>query len=311
MKPLAHFFVVASALATGVVSSCAKSALVVAAPVSHGEVTLTYLGVAGWQIASEGHVVLIDPYVSRLSAEAIDGATVVPDDAAIAAHTPAHADAILVSHSHFDHVLDVPSIAKRSGAQIIGSQSTANLARAAGVPTDQIITVKGGEDFQFDGFSVRAIASLHSALDDKHSFGGASLIDANVKLPMAADGYLEGGTFAYLVRIGGKQILVLGTANFIERELEGIHPDVAIVATGLRDEIYDYSCRLMHVLGDPPLVIANHFDAWKQPYGDKQMAIGADSLADLQEFPSEIHSCSPTPRVEIPQHGRAIALPLR
>ena len=309
MKPLVHSFVLVGALAIGAVSSCAKSALVAAAPAVHPQVTLTYLGVAGWKIESEGHVVLVDPYVSRLSPAMIDGATVAPDDAAIAKYTPTHADVILVSHSHFDHVLDVPAIANRSAAQIIGSESTANLARASSVAAAQIITVKGGEDFQFDGFSVRAIPSLHSALDDKHTFSGSSLIDANVKLPMAASGYLEGGTFAYLVRIGGKQILILGTANFIERELDGIHPDVAIVATGLRDELYDYSCRLMRVLGNPPLVIANHFDAWKEPYGDKQMAISADALADLNEFPSEIHTCSPKTRVEIPQHGQPIVLP--
>ena len=78
-------------------------------------------------------------------------------------------------------------------------------------------------------------------------------------LPMPQSGYKAGGTFAYLIRIAGREVLVLSTANFIEAELAGVHPDIAIIAPGLREQIRDYSCRLIHVLGDPPIVLATHF----------------------------------------------------
>ena len=39
---------------------------------------------------------------------------------------------ILVGHSHFDHLGDVPWIAKRTGARIAGSRTTALLSRAYG-----------------------------------------------------------------------------------------------------------------------------------------------------------------------------------
>ena len=94
--------------------------------------------------------------------------------------------------------------------------------------------MRGGEDYQFDGWSVRVLPSLHSALDGKHTVGGA--LAGPPALPMGFADYAEGGTFAYLVRLGGHQILLLSTANFIERELAGLRPDVAIVATGLRAE---------------------------------------------------------------------------
>jgi hypothetical protein len=67
---------------------------------------------------------------------------------------------------------------------------------------------------------------------------------------------LQGGTLAYLVRIGGQRIMVFGGMNYIERELVGLQPDVALVsAAGSRKEIYDYTERPMRVLGNPPLVI--------------------------------------------------------
>lgn len=33
---------------------------------------------------------------------------------------------------------------------------------------------------------------------------------------------IEGGTLAYLIRIGGRQILAFGSMNYIEREIDGL-----------------------------------------------------------------------------------------
>jgi L-ascorbate metabolism protein UlaG (beta-lactamase superfamily) len=276
---------------------------------ARGEITLTYLGVAGWQISDGTHVILVDPYFTRPAADLPDGAPLVPDAAAIAAHAPARADLILVGHSHFDHALDVAEVAKRSGAQVLGTVSTARLARAGGVPDDRIIPVKGGEDFQFDGFSVRVIPSLHSALGDKHVFGGTTEIPADVKLPMPLAGYAEGGTLAYLVRLGGHEILVVGTANYIERELDGLRPDVAIVAIGLRDEITDYTCRLLRLVGKPPLVIATHFDNLALPPNGALAGLDPEGRAAVESFTAEVRACAPESRAVIPEHFQPIGAP--
>ena len=268
---------------------------------------LTYLGVAGWQLSDGEHVLLVDPYFSRPKLTGDE--PLVPDGAAITARAPARADLVMVGHSHFDHALDVPLVALHTGAEVLGSESTANLARASGVPAERVITVRGGEDFAFSGFSVRVLPSLHSALEHKHAPGAPSVIPANMTLPLRASEYLEGGTLAYLVRLGGKRILILSTANFIERELEGLDPDVAIVATGLREEIYDYECRLMHVLDAPPLVLTNHFDAWREPYVPRSRAqLDQQTRADLDRFEREIRRCAPGTRVVVPTHGEAITL---
>jgi L-ascorbate metabolism protein UlaG (beta-lactamase superfamily) len=254
-------------------------------------IALTYLGVAGWQIEAGGKLLLADPYLSR---PADPSAPLVPDDAAIAAHAPARADLVLVGHSHYDHLLDAPTIALRTGAQLLGSVSTTRVGRASGLADDHLITVAGGEDFEMDGYSIRAIRSLHSALGNKHIFGG--VIDPAPHLPMPAAGYEEGGTLAYLVRIAGREILVLDTANFIERELAGLSPDIAIIAPGLREHVHDYTCRLLHAIGDPPIVVATHFDDWIGP------AVDAPPSPDLVKFADEIHRCAPATRLIIPRH---------
>ncbi|HEX6244952.1 MAG TPA: MBL fold metallo-hydrolase [Polyangiales bacterium] len=279
-------------MAALLLSACTPSAATkLAAPTrARAELRLTYLGVAGYQLESGAIRILADPYFSR---PAPGGAVVVPDLAAIALHAPSRADLILVGHSHADHLLDVPSVALATQAQVMGSLSTARVARASGVPDDRIITVKGGEDYAFDGYSVRAIPSLHSALDHKHTFGAE--IPADVTLPMPSSGYAEGGTLAYLIRLGGHEVLFLSTANFIEHELNGMRPDVAIVAPGLRHEVHDYTCRLMRSLGEPPLVYANHFDDLHAP------AENQEPPADVKAFADEVRACSPRTQVVIPR----------
>lgn len=254
-------------------------------------IALTYLGVAGWRLDAGAITVLADPYLSR---PVLDG-PISPDPVEIARHAPPRADAIVIGHSHVDHLLDAPEVALRTGAQLIGSISTARYARASGLPDAQIVPVRGGEDYAFDGFSVRVIPSLHSALDDKHFEQGGE-IASDARPPLTFDQFADGGTFAYLVRVGGHEVLFLSTANFIERELAGVHPDIAVVATGLREEIHDYACRLMKALDFPEVVLANHFDAWREaPVDDPPDE-------DLRAFEAEINRCSPGTRVIIPRH---------
>lgn len=264
-----------------------------------GPLALTYLGVAGWQIDAGPVTVLVDPYYSRPDLTGL----IAPDPAAIAKRAPKRADLIVVGHSHVDHLLDAPGVALATGAQILGSVSTARVARASGVPDNRIITVKGGEDLAMGAYSVRAIPSLHSALDDKHYFG-KEIPDAP-KLPMSFDDYQEGGTFIYLLRLAGRQVLVVSTANFIERELEGLRPDILIVGTGLRQEIHDYTCRLLRVLGKPPLVYASHFDSWREA----PKPIDDETAADLKAFADEARACAPSSRVIVPKHFERMEIP--
>jgi hypothetical protein len=115
----------------------------------------------------------------------------------------------------------------------------------------------------------------------------------------------EGGTLAYLIRFHGHQILVFGGMNFIERELEGLEPDVVLVgAASSRKEIYDYSGRLMRSLHFPPLVLPTHWDNFLLPYGVSQQS----SMDALQSFIQEITAASPKSKVVVPKYFETISL---
>jgi L-ascorbate metabolism protein UlaG (beta-lactamase superfamily) len=283
-------------------------------------VTLTYLGTAGWEITDGTTVVLIDPYFSRIPlvtdrsilgrAEGADrrpvdqNTIVISDTVAVDAHVR-RADFILLHHAHVDHILDAPYIARKTGATVIGNESSTNLMRGAGIPAGQLITVRGGEDYAFGGVSIRVIPSVHSALFQKHYYQGGT-IPSTIRPPFKLGDLIEGGSLAFLIRLGGHQILTFGSMNYIEREMQGLRPDIVLVGAGdSRAEIYDYIGRLMRALGFPPVVLPTHWDNYFAPFDAPQDT----SLARLQGFVREVHVVSPKARVIIPQYFKPIVIP--
>jgi L-ascorbate metabolism protein UlaG (beta-lactamase superfamily) len=271
-----------------------------ASPAQADAVSLTYLGVAGWKLESGSHALLFDPYFTRVDPDALpESAPIAPDAAAIARWAPRHADVILVSHSHYDHLMDVPAIAQATGAIVVGTEGTVRIAKAAGLPDRQTAAVRGGEALTGETlagspFEVRPISALHSLIGIP-----SAPVPPAVSLPMPARAWAEGGTLQYLVTVAGHRVLFLGTANFIEGQLAGVHPDVAVVAIGLRDKIPDYTCRLMRAIGQPPLVLPNHFDDHRAPLGDRP-SLTDDVREEIGHFADEVHACSPATRVVVP-----------
>jgi L-ascorbate metabolism protein UlaG (beta-lactamase superfamily) len=150
------------------------------------------------------------------------------------------------------------------------------------------------------------IPSIHSALFNKHYFNSrlAGSAPPGLKAPLKAGDFVEGQNMAFLIRLAGHQILVMGSMNYIEREMEGLQPDIALVgANNERLEIYDYTHRLMRALGHPPLVIPTHWDGYGYaPLREK-------SLAAANQFADEVRAASPKTRVIIPEHFTRITVP--
>ena len=222
-----------------------------------GSLEMTYFGAAGWRISDGSVVVLIDPWPSRLKYGGgghpdddrpdFDRTDLAWSDTTLIDELIPEADYILVHHGHFDHLGDVPYIAGKTGAKVIGTETTIMILRAYGIPESQLYAVGGGEDYDFGDFSVRVVPAIHSALNERHYFDSRRY-DRTTQLqaPLRIEQFIEGGSLSFFARFDSHTVLTMGSMNFIEREYEGLEPDILLAGiNGSRLGLYDYDRRLL------------------------------------------------------------------
>ena len=72
---------------------------------------------------------------------------------------------MLCGHSHFDHLLDAPRIARVTGAQLIGSKTTCAYGRAEGLPREKLVVIGAvAQNVQVGEFEVTFFPSLHGRI---------------------------------------------------------------------------------------------------------------------------------------------------
>lgn len=255
-----------------------------AAPVAKGtsRMTLRWWGNNGWEVrvpSADGKTaktILIDPWLTRFKTGTYTPAGADPktplsvNRALIDGYLDRgelRADHILVTHGHYDHLTDVPYLARRTGATVFGSETHLSLMAALGAPEDQLAIAGGGEDLTFDGYSIRIMRSLHSATGERARvpFPGSRPLSRRDR-PRVIEDLYEGGTLAYQVTGGGASVLDFGGSNYIESELAGLRPDVVLVPAG-GAKVTQYVPRLLRTLGNPRYVAATHWDDFDLPLG--------------------------------------------
>lgn len=161
-----------------------------------GNVTERFFGTTTLAFSDGKNAIMIDALLTRPGMGEVLLGKVASDPALVGSILTrarlGKIDLLLVTHTHYDHALDVASVATWTGATIVGSPSTREVALGGGVPDARIRTIKGGERFTAGDFTVTAIRSVHS-LGDRVP----GEVTAPLKPPAEAKDYKEGGTFAY------------------------------------------------------------------------------------------------------------------
>ena len=259
----------------------------------HKGLRLTWFGTNGWKLefraGDADRTVLVDPFFARFRTGFLenrfdpDTPLQPADPALIERHIPAAVDHILVGHGHWDHLADIPAIHRRTKGMVIGSETHRHLLRAFGLPEASLVIVEGGEVMAFDGYSIEVFAGLHSmGATKKFALPGHLLADPPP--PRVVGDMPEGDSLCYLLTIDdGPSVFLMSTANFVERNLSGIRPDVALIAGLFRNQIRDYTERLLRTLHYPPVLLPTHWDNFERPYED-----GAHDLRDILGEPGAL-----------------------
>ena len=118
---------------------------------------ITYLGHASLSIEAHGKVIIVDPHItSNDLAKNID-------------IDKLEADYILITHAHFDHISDVETIAKRTGAIIISNYEIVMYYQNKGFKGHPM---NHGGSWQFEFGSIHMVNAIHTSSFQDGSYGG-------------------------------------------------------------------------------------------------------------------------------------------
>ena len=223
--------------------------------------SLRFLGVSGYEITDGVTTLLIDPTPTRPSPSALLTGPLVPDEAHGAKLCP-KADFIFVNHTHFDHALDVPAIALRTGAVVLGSKSTVNLALSRGVPASKVHEVHPGDHLTLGTFTVDVHRLHHTdILGISNPMHG--VIPADAKALWFWE-YRMDSSLGLRLEAGGSSIWFHPTSTFTAGEISGAPAETLIVGvTGEKLTAQKVKGLLAEV--QPKRVLPSHFDNFFQP----------------------------------------------
>jgi len=269
-------------------------------------VEIEWLGVSGFRITYEGVSLLVDPYVSRVPLRALPlRRRALPDEAMIARHLsgPGPVAGVLIGHTHFDHAIDAPAVARRFGTRAYGSASLVRLMRLHGLE-DRVVEVVPHDPIELGPFVVRFVPSRHSKL----LFGRKVPMDGELTCEhlhgLVPTAYKCGAVWGIRIDVAGASLYHQGSANLDDDALGHEPVDVFLAGIAGRGVTPHYWERVLRRL-DPRLVVPTHYDDFFAPLG------GAEKLArgvKVAEVPGEIAAVSRDARVAaLPRIDRATA----
>lgn len=238
---------------------------------AEGEAPLavTFLGVSTLLLDDGETAILTDGFFTRPSMARVLLGRIAPEpvrvDACLDRARIGRLRAVLPVHSHYDHALDSAYVAERTGAVLVGGESTANLGRGHGLPEDRIVVATPGEPLRLGSFTVTLVESHHCPPD---RYPG--VIVEPVRPPARVGAYRCGEAWSILVHhASGRSALLQGSAGFVEGALIGQHADVAYLGVGqlgIQSEAYidSYWQETVRTVGARRAVLT-HWDDFFRP----------------------------------------------
>jgi L-ascorbate metabolism protein UlaG (beta-lactamase superfamily) len=288
-------------------------------------VELAWFGVSTFRLRAGDTVVFLDAYLDRVPAAAPVG---------LSSREVTKADAVLVGHSHFDHLHGAQFIAAATGAAIIGSYETARLMSEAGIPDEQLSPAGGGELFDLGpGLRARVLPSLHSCIwaagtpAGQAPERGLSHQEHQRRLAASRDGRSgrapqdiaehlrecvssprgDGAALGYLLDTPAGSLYWGDTSGYWTGIVDGMRPDIAVLAaagTGNVDgeptqgSLAEFIAEEVSLLQPRHLVLCHH-DDWMPP---------VTAPVDLAAIRAELARRAPGVTLHEPGYGEALPL---
>jgi L-ascorbate metabolism protein UlaG (beta-lactamase superfamily) len=211
-----------------------------------------WLGVAGLELRTRQHVLLIDPFLTRPPFRRLFAGRVDSDRALLRRHVP-EAETILVTHAHWDHLSDVAAIAELTGALVVGSPNVCRIVAAQGVRPTRIRQVDVGDRLSLGAFQVEVLPGTHGRTPLDWLINGR--LPRELRPPLRLRDYRMDRCFSFRIEVEGLRLL--------DCPGPAVAADVLAVGTDLPAAILGRLLRQVR----PRLMVPVHWDNLFQPLG--------------------------------------------
>lgn len=197
------------------------------APVDPPRVVARFMGATAILIDDGTSAVMTDPFFTRDSLLRLIPRRIEPDenrwDAAMTCAAVDSLSGVLVTHAHYDHILDAPAVANRFRTTMFGSESSRAVAVAQEAHGEAITA---GQIFAVGAYKVTAIATRHGF---PRFFPGR--VRSIGRRQAHFSRYREGDIFSFLIEHRSIRIIVHPGTEFLPEQYRRIRADVVFMST--------------------------------------------------------------------------------
>ena len=217
-------------------------------------VSLKWLAVTSFEMRFDDFTVVTDPFITEcvttdLTWEAVE-----------------NCDIICLGHAHYDHVTDIPRLAKKFNPKILcGDQTALPLTRWLNSNPSFIYPMYPDTELDFDAVKIRALygrhTDLHRDLDNLMSWLAENEI---CKTDPGIAGLQEIGSMEYrnflFTAANGTRILLWGNDPTVEQLniCKALQPDIAIIQRSIQHEDIVKKAEFAAAIGCKVLIPHHH-----------------------------------------------------
>jgi L-ascorbate metabolism protein UlaG (beta-lactamase superfamily) len=232
-------------------------------------VRLRWFGVAGIELQFRQHVLLVDPFLTRPPFRRLLLGRLEPNNALLARHI-GQAESVLVTHAHWDHLLDVAPIVRSTGAVVVGSPNTREILVALGVSPGQVRVVDVGQRLSLGVFQVDVLPANHARTPLDWLINGP--LPRDLRSPLRLRDYRMDRCFSFLIEVDELRLL--------DCPGPAVAADVLTIVTNVAEPALEHLLRLTR----PRLVIPVHWDNLFRPLEEGLQPVLASPILRLPPF---------------------------